>query len=307
MPRHRSRLLIAGVVPYTLLVGLLSLRAGIVATPDILLVALVPLAVVSGQFLAWIRDWVPFVGLILGWEAMRGVAYRLSPTGVHRGSLPLEQWLFRGWLPEVHLQQLAGHLGWAHWADALAATVDLLHFPAVIALALVIWLHGREAFLRYSIALFATAFAAFAIFVAAPTAPPWYAVEHGWLGGLRHVMAEVLPVHWSPYYRSLDPNPVAAAPSLHSAMPWVAYLALRAIRSPLRWPMLGWCLAVWVSVVYLGEHYVFDVVDGVALASLCWVSTAGLLDRSAQLGQSLSTRSSAGRGEPRPSRLDVRT
>jgi membrane-associated phospholipid phosphatase len=94
------------------------------------------------------------------------------------------------------------------------------------------------------------------------------------IGGLRHVMTEVLPVHWSRVYGSLDPNPVAALPSLHSALPFLGYLALRDIRPRLAWLALAWCGLVWTSVVYLGEHYVVDVVTGVGLASVAWGAVA---------------------------------
>jgi membrane-associated phospholipid phosphatase len=34
--------------------------------------------------------------------------------------------------------------------------------------------------------------------------------------------------------------------------------------------MLAWCFAVFLSVVYLGEHYVVDVIAGMALAGASW-------------------------------------
>ena len=33
----------------------------------------------------------------------------------------------------------------------------------------------------------------------------------------------------------------------------------------------AWCLLVWFSVVFLGEHYVIDVIGGVVLAALSWL------------------------------------
>lgn len=268
--------MVVGAVLYTSFVAFELLRHGVVATPDFLLPALVPVALLTGRFLDWLRDWVPFIGLLLGWEAMRSVADRISPSGVHAGSLHPELLLFGGRLPEVWLQQALDRGAAGHLLSVAAATVDLLHFPAVITAAFLVWLHSRDAFRTYSIALFATAIIAFVVFLAAPTAPPWYAMEHGWIGGLRHVMTQVMPVHWSGYYRSLDPNPVAADPSLHSALPFLGFLALRRLRSRLAWPVLAWTVAVWFSVVYLGEHYVLDVIAGVALATVCWGAASAL-------------------------------
>lgn len=263
-------------VGYMALVTALMLRNGLVATPDYVVVLMAPVALVSGRGIAWLRDWVPFIALLLLWEGMRSLAGRYALTGVHWGNLPLERLLFAGRLPSVALQHAVASAGLQHAVDTAAAIVDLSHFPATLTLALLIWLRGREAFLGYSLSLFGTAFSAFVIFLLMPTAPPWYAALHGQVDGLRHVMAQVMPVRWSAYYTSLDPNPVAADPSLHAALPFLGFLALRRLRSPLAWPALAWCFAVWLSVVYLGEHYVLDVVTGVALAAL-WAALAARL------------------------------
>ena len=277
-----SRLLLAGAGAYVVLVGAVFLWHGVVATPDLLVVALLPLALVTGRFVAWLRDWTPFIAILLGWEAMRSVADRISPSGVHTGSLFLERILTGGRLPEVALQQALDRGAVGAVLDRVTATVDLLHFPALVAVAFLVWLHGRRAFLNYSVALYLTAFIAFAVFVLAPTAPPWYAEQHGWITGLQHVMTQVMPVRWSAFYQGLDPNPVAADPSLHSAFPFLGFLALRGVRSPAAWPVLAWSALVWFSVDYLGEHYVLDVLAGVVLATLCWRAATLLLARHAR-------------------------
>ena len=76
-------------------------------------------------------------------------------------------------------------------------------------------------------------------------------------------------LHFAPVttwlYGSISGNPVAAFPSLHSAYPLLAFLFART-----RWPrasliLLVWAAAIWFSVVYLGHHYVIDVVAGIAV------------------------------------------
>ena len=262
--------IIALTVVYVGAVALAMLWSGVVATPDYLLLVLAPVALALGRLGDWLRDWVPFVVLLLMWEDMRSLALRYTQSGVHWGNLRPELWLFRGHLPSLALQHLAASLHVASQIDNVTAAVDLLHFPSTLTLALLIWLKSRQYFLRYSAALFATALAAFAAFLLAPTAPPWYANDHGMVSGLHHVMYEVMPVHWSAYYTSLDPNPVAADPSLHSALPFLGFLALRAVRSRLAWATLVWCVLMWTSVIYLGEHYFLDALTGVALASTAW-------------------------------------
>jgi membrane-associated phospholipid phosphatase len=66
----------------------------------------------------------------------------------------------------------------------------------------------------------------------------------------------------SPLYSHLNPNKFAAFPSLHAAFPALA--AVYAWRR-YRWLSVGlilWTAAVALSIVYLGEHYIVDVLDG---------------------------------------------
>ena len=90
-------------------------------------------------------------------------------------------------------------------------------------------------------------------------------------GGAQHLRRG--PDEVSPYkpfytvYENIDPNPIAAMPSLHVAFPM--YIALSFIelnRGPARWAALLYPLAVTFSVVYLGHHYVIDCIAGVAYA-----------------------------------------
>jgi membrane-associated phospholipid phosphatase len=71
------------------------------------------------------------------------------------------------------------------------------------------------------------------------------------------------PNYWvSPLYSHLNPNQFAAFPSLHAAFPALAAVyAWRRYRL-LALALVAWTLAVGMSIVYLGEHYVVDVLDG---------------------------------------------
>ena len=262
--------LVAMAILYLAAVSGFMIWRGISVSPDYLLLLMLPIALVTGRFLRFLRDWVPFILIFLAWEAMRGVAPK---TGIppHVGDLAgLEKALFGGHLPTVVLQAwLANPPG---RVVAYAATVVYFcHFVFPLGVALALWLVDRRQFIRFTTALMGMAFVAFVIFLLAPTAPPWYADSHGVITGVTKIISTTLPSDISPYYAVLNPNPVAAFPSLHAAFPFLGYLAIRETFSKrVSWLALGWCVAVWFSVVYLGEHYVVDVVAGIGLAAASW-------------------------------------
>ncbi|MHB8588492.1 MAG: phosphatase PAP2 family protein [Candidatus Dormibacteraceae bacterium] len=268
--RYRSGPLLTFALVYLAAVSGFMIWRGISVSPDYLLLLMLPVALASGRFLRFLRDWIPFILIFLAWEAMRGVAPKAG-IPPHVGDLAaLEKAVFGGYLPTVVLQAwLANPPG---RLVAYAATVVYFsHFVFPIGVALALWLVDRRQFIRFTTALMGMAFVAFVIFLLAPTAPPWYADSHGVITGVTKIISTTLPSGISPYYAILNPNPVAAFPSLHAAFPFLGYLAIRETFSRrVSWLALGWCAVVWFSVVYLGEHYVVDVIAGIGLAAATW-------------------------------------
>jgi membrane-associated phospholipid phosphatase len=110
----------------------------------------------------------------------------------------------------------------------------------------------------------------------APTAPPWYAASVGTPGAeeapaVRRMMVEYGEQFWrdgwGPLYSVLGGNPLAAMPSLHFATSLMAALLLAEVG-----PVAGAIGFVYAStlgfaLVYLGEHYVVDLLAGAALTA----------------------------------------
>jgi hypothetical protein len=109
---------------------------------------------------------------------------------------------------------------------------------------------------------------------AVPTAPPWYAAKEGLMDDgltpeLRRMMVEYGEEFWGsgwgPLYGFLGGNPLAAMPSLHFA---TSVMAAHQLAETGRIAgTVGWAYAatLGVALVYLGEHYVVDLVAGLAL------------------------------------------
>jgi membrane-associated phospholipid phosphatase len=112
------------------------------------------------------------------------------------------------------------------------------------------------------------------VYWALPTAPPWYAAEQGRLGSehpeeLRRMMYEYGEEFWKDgwkhLYSVLGGNPLAAMPSLHFA---TSVMGARLLSDAGRVEgAVGWTYAAMLglALVYLGEHYLIDLLAGLAL------------------------------------------
>ena len=270
--RRPGPLVVAALAYLTVASGVMIWR-GISVSPDYLVLLMVPVALASGRFLRFLGDWVPFVALFLGYEAMRGIASK-SGIAPHVGSLAsAETWLFGGHLPSAELQ---AHLR-SGALDYASTVVYFCHFAVPLAIGLALWIADRTQFLRYVVALLGMSFTAFVVFLLLPSAPPWMAQQQGYVHGFSRIIGTTLPSAVSPYYNSLNPNPVAAMPSLHAAFPFLGFLALLPVWPRAAYAALAWSLMVWFAVVYLGEHYAIDVFAGVLLVLVAWTVTMRVL------------------------------
>ena len=107
-----------------------------------------------------------------------------------------------------------------------------------------------------------------------PTAPPWWAAANGNMPPVRRIMAEAGERFWrrlwDPLYHSLQGNPFAAMPSLHFGTSVMAARILSQVgpgHAVLAWV---YALTLGFGLVYLGEHYVVDLLAGLALAEGLW-------------------------------------
>jgi hypothetical protein len=153
---------------------------------------------------------------------------------------------------------------WAHW---------LWFLTPHSALAYILW-RRRDLFPRAACLLYAVFDVGLVGYWALPTAPPWYAarlgrIEHDGLPALRRMMYEYGEQFWKdgwqPLYDFLGGNPLAAMPSLHFATSVMGARLLTDVGTPEA--AVGWSYAglLGVALVYLGEHYVVDLVAGLAL------------------------------------------
>jgi hypothetical protein len=183
-------------------------------------------------------------------------------------------------------------LVWAHWLWFLVP-----HTAVAYTLAF-----HRERFPRAAAQMYAVFDLGTVVYWALPTAPPWYAAQQGAIGdgqfpAVRRMMIEYGEQFWrggwQPLYSFLAGNPLAAMPSLHFATSVMAAHIL-AEAGPVE-GALGWAYAgtLGLALVYLGEHYLVDLVAGLALTEGVRRATprvAPLFARASRLIQRLEAR-----------------
>ncbi len=108
-------------------------------------------------------------------------------------------------------------------------------------------------------------------YVAVPTAPPWWASANGYTGHdpverrMVRVGDETFGAAWPHMYETVDGNPWAAMPSLHFGASVLAAILLTESNKAVGAAAWGYAGILGFALVYLGEHYVVDLLAGVAL------------------------------------------
>ncbi|MGH9143806.1 MAG: phosphatase PAP2 family protein [Vicinamibacterales bacterium] len=290
---RNDRVVRRSLAVYLVLVAALAASDGVQLTPDVFVVG----SALVTALIAWrlagvggrhpVRDWLPFVLLALSYELIRGFGpILLRNVHIDEGAM-IDRAFLNGAIASDVLQRSLRPLG-AFDALALAATVIYaFHTLLPIVVGAYLWSRHGHVFYDFVAALVILSIAAFATYLLWPSAPPWWAALSGHLstaagqpvlghleGGTIDAVVGALGLQgsWltSFAFGSVSPDPVAAFPSLHAAYPVLAYLCLREVGGPGKWLMLGYIAGAWLSIVYLGDHYLIDIAGGFVYAGVAW-------------------------------------
>jgi membrane-associated phospholipid phosphatase len=263
--RHK-RILIAVQILYAMLFTGWLIVSHSWPAPDLVAIFLLLFALLLARPLHFLRDWTPFIVLVLGYIALTGIADGLIAEAHVQFPIDADRWLFHGVVPTLWLQEHLYTPGHAHWYDYAATFMYDLHFVVPLVLAFIFWLWRPSHYWRFVVSYVLLCYAGFVTYTLYPMAPPWWADRVGRLPTVHLILYEVR-------YASLanpivvlsehfQPNPVAAMPSLHAAFPVLVWLVLWRVFPRWGWAAIIYPLAMAFSVVYLGEHYMIDVLAG---------------------------------------------
>ena len=226
----------------------------------------------------WKDWWKPLLLLAVYW-LVRGLVDEIGIPPHYSMPIRVDEWAF-GAVPTVTLQE-----AWCgdpcskalppRWYDALMTTVYASHFLVALTLAGVLWLRDRLEWVRWLRRYVVLLYCGLAIYAAYPMAPPWMAARDGYLDPVARITGRgwsEIDLHRQTMVMFGMANKVAAMPSLHAGIAFlVAFWFITRLRSPLRWLLLLYPVAMSLALTYFAEHYVVDAVAGALLALLVMV------------------------------------
>ncbi len=175
-----------------------------------------------------------------------------------------------GELPNVRLQRTLAGLGKGNIVDRFLSWVHWSWFFEPHAALTWILSRDQQQFARSARQMSAVYDLGCILYAAVPTAPPWWASEEGHTDAkVRRIMVEVGEEEWGKawpvLYDALGGNPWAAMPSLHFGTSLMAALLLAEMSPKAGAAGLAYAGTLGFALVYLGEHYVVDLLAGVAI------------------------------------------
>ncbi len=264
MTYHRINILF--FVFYIIALTGLMVWLGIGITPDRYALILVLVSLFVKRTRKFLLDWIPFLFILITYDFLRSFAPILNPRVHFLELVQMDQNIF-GQLPTLTLQKYFYTPGNLHWYDFLGAILYFLHFALPLGFAFILWLKNNSYFKQFTAAILYLSYAGWVTYLVYPAAPPWLASDKGYLGGVIKILDVVLKsfpdrLNLPSVYHSFNPNLVAAIPSLHAAYPLLVLLFALKFFGKKALLFLPYVAGVWLSIVYLGEHYFIDALLG---------------------------------------------
>ena len=205
--------------------------------------------------------------------------------------IKIDRWIGRGILPNARLQEALRDGPHGETVTKVAAWAHWIWFVEPYGMLFWILVRRNSMFPQSARQMAAVFDIGCAIYFLVPTAPPWWAAENGFTTRVdsreeleaetgvevdetvKRVMVEfgedLLGPSWTRIFGTLNGNPWAAMPSLHFATAVMAAILVTDAGGKIE-GVAAWSYAVTLglSLVYLGEHYVTDLIAGAGVVAV---------------------------------------
>lgn len=264
-----------------------------------LFAVLAVLVVPHGRARSFLSAFVPYAALWFIFTFLRSLADEtiLAKTANTRVA-EFERWLFNGELPSIRLQADLYRVDTIHWYDFYCTFVHWSYFLIPHAVAGYLWWKNPARFRRYLTAMTMLLTLGLMLYFLIPSNPPWMAPEAVNSPGSPTVLRIMEPIarqlggglYQAGYKIVGESNPIAAMPSIHFSITFLLFCAAWNGKPVWKWLALFYSLSMAFALVYMGEHYVVDVLAGAGITAFSWYSAGNWL---ARLGPWLMSRRAA--------------
>jgi membrane-associated phospholipid phosphatase len=268
-PHCSQRIILTVQMMMIAVMGLLILLQGKLPGWDMLVLILLTLFLWIMRDRIAFLDFSPFLLILFTYEAIRSVILAVGTQGVHVADIiAWEKAICAGIIPSSALQNAINSSAYAWLVDLVANSFYMTHFFSLIVAAFILWVKRKEHYWPFILGLVVLSYTAFLTYVFFPAAPPWWASMNGYLGGqsvnLNHSLL-------SPEYILATANALGAMPSLHAAWPFYLLFYCLYVWGRKALPAVILPVGVALSSIYLGHHYVVDVLAGIIYAAVTFV------------------------------------
>jgi membrane-associated phospholipid phosphatase len=267
---------------YVVAITIFCVKYSVIPGPEFLVLGILFYASYNKRTWSALKDWLPFVTVFISYEIMYSFVGTISLYNLHSGPRNFDIQIF-GQLPSLILQQNFSF----PVLDYTGAVFYGIYFFVPTIFAFVIWKKSPKNYWKYIVAFGVLTYAALITYLFYPVAPPWYEFNSAFTSSytgpvVQRVLTTSVDVNLGiPVYRTLfdflGGNLFAAFPSMHSAMPWIVFLFAFKIWKWKSLPVAIIPFGTWFSAVYLGEHYIVDVLGGIAYASIAFIAVEKIL------------------------------
>jgi membrane-associated phospholipid phosphatase len=243
----------------------------------IVMAALIALTWASARNRSDYGLWALYIGGFAIFSVARSFADETGAPTHFDDLIRMDRTLAFGEVPTVWLQTHLFDPTRISWLDRATTYVHWSYFVLPHLFAAHLFFGKRHLFERYVLLFVGVLMAGLVIYFVFPAAPPWAASLTGHLDPTYKVVTEVgsewnvnLYAKFETQIRSS--NPVAAMPSLHMAVSVVVLLMAFRVNWPLGILALFYNAAMAFSLVYLGEHYVVDILAGIMVSVTVYIA-----------------------------------
>jgi hypothetical protein len=230
------------------------------------------------------KDWWPWLLALAAYGVVRGLTDDYGFTPHVLWPIRADEWLAHLWgghtVPTVSLQhRFCGDpcdpQGPVRWYDVAVSATYGSHFLAGLTIAGILWIRDRGEFLRWIRRYVTISYLALAGYILYPMAPPWLAASDGLLPPVARIAGRAFQQvgieRQTMVFGGLG-NSTAAMPSLHCGFTYlIAFYGISRLRTRWRWLLLLYPVAMTLTLVYAGEHYLIDTLMGGVIAALAMV------------------------------------